>query len=77
MLTTTLTFRQALMSLGISLLLILTAVFQNTNDDVVYYTDSGHAEFTSSVPLHSFTGESNHLTGMIDFREILSIFTLI
>jgi len=76
MLTTTLTFRQALMSLGISLLLILTAVFQNTNDDVVYYTDSGHAEFTSSVPLHSFAGESNHLTGMIDFRENLVDFYL-
>ena len=76
MLTTTLTFRQALMSLGFSLLLILTAVFQNTNDDVVYYTDSGHAEFTSSVPLHSFAGESNHLTGMIDFRENLVDFYL-
>ena len=76
MLTTTLTFRQALMSLGISLLLILTAVFQNINDDVVYYTDSGHAEFTSSVPLHSFTGESNHLTGMIDFRENIVDFYL-
>ncbi|HKL14453.1 MAG TPA: YceI family protein [Balneolaceae bacterium] len=76
MLTTTLTFRQALMSLGISLLLILTTVFQNTNDDVVYYTDSGHAEFTSSVPLHSFAGESNHLTGMIDFRENLVDFYL-
>jgi len=76
MLTTTLTFRQALMSLGISLLLILTAVFQNINDDVVYYTDSGHAEFTSSVPLHSFAGESNHLTGMIDFRENLVDFYL-
>jgi len=64
------------MSLGISLLLILTTVFQNTNDDVVYYTDSGHAEFTSSVPLHSFAGESNHLTGMIDFRENLVDFYL-
>jgi polyisoprenoid-binding protein YceI len=37
--------------------------------DVVYYTGSGHAEFTSSVPLHSFTGESDHLTGMIDLQE--------
>lgn len=71
MLTTSLTFRQTITSLGIPLLLVLTAVFQNINDDVVYYTDSGHAEFTSSVPLHSFTGESNHLTGMIDFRENL------
>ncbi|MEX0662764.1 MAG: YceI family protein [Balneolaceae bacterium] len=32
-------------------------------------TDSGYAEFTSHVPLHSFTGKSNHLTGMIDPSE--------
>ncbi len=32
-------------------------------------TQSGYAEFKSSVPLHSFTGESNNLTGMIDFHE--------
>jgi polyisoprenoid-binding protein YceI len=38
-------------------------------EDVVYYTGSGHAEFTSSVPLHSFTGKSDHLTGMIDLRD--------
>lgn len=36
------------------------------NEDVVYFTDSGHAEFTSRVPLHTFTGESDRLTGMID-----------
>jgi polyisoprenoid-binding protein YceI len=41
----------------------------NQVEDVVYYTGSGHAEFTSSVPLHSFTGESDHLTGMIDLQE--------
>lgn len=34
--------------------------------DSVYMTESGHAEFTSRVPLHTFTGESDHLTGMID-----------
>lgn len=38
-------------------------------DDIIFYTDSGHAEFTSSVPLHTFTGESDYLTGMIDFEE--------
>lgn len=38
-------------------------------EDVVYFTDSGYAEFTSSVPLHTFTGKSNHLTGMIDLEE--------
>ena len=76
MLTTSLKLKQAIMSLEFSLLLVITAVFQNINDDVVYYTDSGHAEFKSSVPLHSFTGESNHLTGMIDFRENLVDFYL-
>lgn len=38
-------------------------------EEVVYFTDSGYAEFTSSVPLHSFTGESSNLTGMIDLQE--------
>ncbi len=38
-------------------------------DDVIYYTDSGHAGFMSRIPLHTFTGESEHLTGMIDFEE--------
>lgn len=39
------------------------------SDDVIYYTESGYAEFTSSVPLHTFTGESGYLTGMIDLEE--------
>lgn len=38
-------------------------------EENVYFTDSGHAEFTSHVPLHSFTGESENLTGMIDPAE--------
>jgi polyisoprenoid-binding protein YceI len=37
--------------------------------DTVYYSDSGFVEFTSSVPMHSFSGESEQLTGMIDFEE--------
>lgn len=60
----------------ISLLLLLAAAGAATNEDVLFYTESGHAEFTSSVPLHSFTGESDHLTGMIDFRENLVDFYL-
>lgn len=36
-----------------------------------YMTEEGHAEFTSSVPLHTFTGVSDHLTGLIDFDENL------
>lgn len=31
-----------------------------------YYTETGHAAFTSSVPLHTFTGTSDHLVGKID-----------
>ncbi|MEX0894499.1 MAG: YceI family protein [Balneolaceae bacterium] len=39
---------------------------QDSETDTIYYTENGHAEFTSSVPLHTFTGTSEHLTGMID-----------
>lgn len=39
---------------------------QNSETDTIYYTENGHAEFTSSVPLHTFTGISESLTGMID-----------
>lgn len=45
-------------------------------DDVVYITTSGHAEFSQEVPLHSFTGESGYLHGMIDFHENLVDFYL-
>lgn len=44
--------------------------------DKVYFTEAGHMEFTSSVPLHEFTGESDYLTGMIDFEENLVDFYL-
>lgn len=37
--------------------------------DTVYYSDSGYVEFTSSVPMHTFSGESEQLNGMIDFEE--------
>lgn len=45
-------------------------------EDVMFITESGHAEFTSSVPLHEFTGESGHLTGMIDFEKNIVDFYL-
>ena len=35
----------------------------------VYETSSGHVEFDSSVPLHSFTGQSDHLTGQINLSD--------
>jgi polyisoprenoid-binding protein YceI len=34
-----------------------------------FRTDSGTAEFTSSVPLHSFTGTSDRLAGRIDLGD--------
>ena len=37
--------------------------------DEVFKTDTGHVEFESSVPLHSFTGTSNHLVGKISLAD--------
>jgi|AntRauTorckE6833_2_1112554.scaffolds.fasta_scaffold33174_2 polyisoprenoid-binding protein YceI len=37
--------------------------------DTIYYSDSGYVKFTSEVPLHTFSGESDKLAGMIDFKE--------
>ncbi len=48
----------------------------DVRQDVVYITDSGHVEFTSRVPLHTFTGSSDHLHGLIDFDENLVDFYL-
>lgn len=47
--------------------MILTGTFQE--EEQVFYSETGRAEFTSSVPLHSFTGSSDHLTGMLDLQE--------
>ncbi len=57
-----------------SLIVIITILFSSVNNFVVYqdtvwYTESGNAEFTSSVPLHTFTGTSSNLTGLLDFEE--------
>lgn len=49
---------------------------QDINSNTVYFSDSGSAEFTSDVPLHSFTGRSEHLTGLIDPKENLVDFFL-
>lgn len=35
----------------------------------VFKTESGHVEFKSSVPLHSFTGVSDHLVGRINLAD--------
>lgn len=34
-----------------------------------YMTEEGHAEFHSEVPLHSFTGVSEHLVGSINLAD--------
>ena len=34
-----------------------------------FWTEAGHAEFTSSVPLHTFTGESDNLVGQITLAD--------
>lgn len=34
-----------------------------------YMTKTGHAAFTSSVPMHTFTGESDHLVGKINLAD--------
>lgn len=62
-----------LLSLIVSL---LCGVCEDVRQDEVYITDSGHAEFTSRVPLHTFTGSSDHLHGLIDFDENLVDFYL-
>lgn len=58
----------------LSIWLFTSIPFQQEGE--IYYSETGHAEFTSSVPLHSFTGSSDHLTGMIDFQENLVDFYL-
>lgn len=44
--------------------------------DTVYFSDSGYVKFTSDVPLHTFSGESEKLAGMIDFEENIIDFFL-
>jgi len=59
--------------LHILFMLSIPAINIDTTDfndpELVYYSDSGYASFTSRVPLHTFTGESRHLTGLIDLQE--------
>lgn len=34
-----------------------------------FYSEAGHAEFTSRVPLHTFTGESDRLVGQVNLAD--------
>lgn len=51
-------------------------IFELQQEEEIFYTETGYAEFTSSVPLHSFTGSSDNLTGLIDFDENMVDFYL-
>ena len=51
------------------LLCILIGLLVNNLQAQSFYSDTGTAEFTSSVPLHTFTGTSPSLTGMIKTDE--------
>lgn len=50
-------------------LLILLMTFPLLADAQEYKTETGHVEFDSSVPLHSFTGTSDHLVGKITLQD--------
>lgn len=52
-------------AIGILSLLLVASTVQAQ----VYKSESGHAEFESSVPLHSFVGSSDHLVGKINLRN--------
>ncbi|MEX0780209.1 MAG: YceI family protein [Balneolales bacterium] len=60
----------------IPLSLVFTNHLQDNHGEVIYYTDNGSVEFISTVPLHEFTGKSDHLTGMINFEENIIDFYL-
>ncbi|NGP87890.1 YceI family protein [Fodinibius halophilus] len=49
--------------------LFLLLLVPNEGISQSYLTKSGHVEFDSSVPLHSFTGVSDRLVGKIDLQN--------
>jgi polyisoprenoid-binding protein YceI len=63
-------------TLLITLIISHTLPYPEVRENKIFMTRSGHAEFTSRVPLHTFTGESGYLTGMIDPEENLIDFYL-
>lgn len=44
-------------------------LFPATASSQIFYTESGHIEFDSSVPLHTFTGKSDYLVGKINLAD--------
>jgi polyisoprenoid-binding protein YceI len=51
------------------LLPILLIQFSTSASAQTWTTETGHVVFTSSVPLHEFTGESDFLTGRISLQD--------
>lgn len=49
--------------------IILGSVYPDTVAAQEFKTENGHVEFHSSVPLHSFTGSSDHLVGLINLAD--------
>lgn len=57
-------------------LALMHSLFLQTAFAQEYQTSDGHAIFHSTVPLHSFTGESSYLNGLINFDQNLVDFYL-
>ena len=53
----------------LTLMYFLTAALPASVHGQSYLTKSGHVEFDSSVPLHSFTGTSDRLVGKINLAD--------
>ncbi|MDZ7691958.1 MAG: YceI family protein [Balneolaceae bacterium] len=54
------------LSQAVIILLLITPYLA---DGQSFKTESGHAEFQSEVPLHTFTGTSDHLVGLINLED--------
>jgi polyisoprenoid-binding protein YceI len=52
-------------------ILIIFLLISSSVNAQSFLTEEGDIEFTSSVPLHTFTGTSSQLKGLIDFDENL------
>lgn len=55
--------------LAAALIAVIGGLWPGAATAQVYMTESGYAEFTSSLPAITFTGESDHLVGRIDIEE--------
>lgn len=59
----------AILTRGAAAGLLLALLCASTAGAQAYRTESGHVEFHSSVPLHSFTGTSEMLNGRISLAD--------